>query len=116
MSDIQKFIEHYIASLLFYGQEEDENMTADELAPCAFDEISRECQDFLANHGDLVRQAEAVYGLENVAHDLYLTRNGHGCGFWDGDLPEKLGAKLTAIAKELGEENPYYGDDGKIYV
>jgi hypothetical protein len=116
MSDIRTFIQHYIASLLFYGQEEDEKMMVDELAPETLEEISRECQDFLANNGDLVRQAEAFYGFEQIAHELYLTRNGHGCGFWDGDLPEVLGEKLTAIAKELGEQSPYYGDDGKIYV
>jgi hypothetical protein len=40
-------------------------------------------------------------------HDLWLTRNGHGCGYWEseyknGILPT-LGDDLTQIAKLLGE-------------
>ena len=50
-----------------------------------------------------------------VAHDFWLTRNGHGAGFWDGDDPDALGAQLTAIAETFGEVDLYVGDDGKLY-
>lgn len=53
-----------------------------------------------------------------VGHDLWLTQNGHGAGFWDGDYedPPGLGDKLSRIAKSLGEVYLYVGDDGKLYV
>ena len=51
---------------------------------------------------------------KRAAHDFWLTRNGHGAGFWDGDWPDG-GDHLTAICKEFGEINLYVGDDGKIY-
>ena len=51
---------------------------------------------------------------KQVAHDFWLTRNGHGAGFWDGDYGDK-GDALTKIANKFGEINLYVGDDGKIY-
>ena len=50
---------------------------------------------------------------DDVAHDFWLTRNGHGAGFWDGDY--EYGDELTKLSKKFGEINPYVGDDGKIY-
>lgn len=50
-----------------------------------------------------------------AGHDLWLTRNGHGAGFWDRDLGE-VGDRLSAAAKKLGESNLYVGDNGRIYA
>lgn len=40
---------------------------------------------------------------QNWPTDFYLTRNGHGAGFWDGDYPDEVGRKLTDIAHGFGE-------------
>jgi len=37
-----------------------------------------------------------------LGHDLWLTRNGHGAGFWDRGLGE-LGERLSEAARSLGE-------------
>lgn len=54
--------------------------------------------------------AEAGIDLEKVspditqhAHDLWLTRNHHGAGFWDRGYPKAIGDKLTDIAHGMGE-------------
>jgi len=47
------------------------------------------------------------------AHDFWLTRNGHGAGFWDGDYEN--GDVLTALAKEFPEVHLYPGVDGLIH-
>lgn len=52
---------------------------------------------------------------DQIGHDFWLTRNGHGAGFWDRDLGE-TGDKLTEICKEIGNVWIYVGDDGKIYI
>lgn len=52
---------------------------------------------------------------ERAGVDFYLTRNGHGAGFWDGDWPEPFGTQLTTLAKGFGEFDLYVGDDGKVY-
>ncbi len=53
--------------------------------------------------------------LTDVAHDFWLTRNSHGAGFWDGDYPDALGEKLTALAHSFGELAMYAGSDNKLY-
>jgi len=60
------------------------------------------------------------YDDDRIGHDFWLTRAGHGAGFWDGDYEadeeKKDGDKLTEITKSFGNLDPYAGDDGKIYV
>jgi len=50
-----------------------------------------------------------------AGHDYWLTRNGHGAGFWDGDWPEPYAAQLDDSAHAYGTVELYVGDDGKIY-
>lgn len=55
---------------------------------------------------------------EQFGHDLWLTRCGHGAGFWDrytGGRGEEIGNTLTSIAKSLGNVDLYVGDDNLIY-
>ncbi len=56
---------------------------------------------------------------EGVGHNLWLTRNGHGAGFWD--TPKTYGGDknakgLTKIADKMGNVDLYVGDDGKVYI
>ena len=53
---------------------------------------------------------------ERAATDFWLTRNGHGAGFWDGDWShvepvapgfDDAGEQLTAIAKLFGQQETY---------
>lgn len=50
---------------------------------------------------------------ELFGHDLWLTRNGHGAGFWDGDWDENIGDVMTKYCQTL-HENYVYGDNGTI--
>ena len=91
-----------------------------DFAPEAIEQSRRDVETFL----DAVTLALAAAGLtwddyphgeEQIGHDIALTRNGHGSGFWDHDDGE-VGAVLTEAAEALGEVWPYVGDDGLIYV
>lgn len=55
------------------------------------------------------------WDLAQVGHDFWLTRNGHGAGFWDRGKGE-AGQYLTRIAKTFGESDLCVGDDGKVYA
>lgn len=52
---------------------------------------------------------------EQDGHDFYLTRNGHGVGYWDRGYGP-IGDILTDAAKSYGTSGLYVGDDGKIYT
>lgn len=119
MSLIAEFIAHYTTSLLFYGRDEEdepEELDVNDLSEDAKIEIERDCRLFMAQNAALLEQAVEVYGIDHAGHDFYLTRCGHGCGYWDGDLPEELGKRLTEAAKAFDSTTVYRGDDGLLYV
>lgn len=92
--------------------------------------MMEDCRDFQASFGDYILE-----DLSRAGHDFWLTRNGHGAGFWDGDwdgpypnasesptwttkyVPRyaTVGDFLTAMSKPYGEFNLYVGDDGLIH-
>lgn len=49
-----------------------------------------------------------------AGHDFWLTRCGHGAGFWDGDWPEPAATALTEASKAFRNVDLYVGDDGEI--
>lgn len=50
----------------------------------------------------------------NIGHDFYLTRQGHGVGFWDRGFGQ-VGEELTKWAKTYGSIN-LYDSDGEVFV
>jgi hypothetical protein len=74
-----------------------------------------DCADFLAAAGSLLDGAS----LTQAGHDFWLTRNGHGAGFWDraeDTYPNDPGGdQLTVMAKAAGSLDWYIGDDGMVY-
>lgn len=51
--------------------------------------------------------------IVQAGHDFWLTRNGHGAGFWDGDWP-KYGDMFTKWAQGYGEAYAQFEDyDGE---
>lgn len=81
--------------------------------------IIDECKDFQESnkaHLEAAYNSERVdYGPGNAGHDFWLTRNGHGAGFWDRGLGQ-VGKELTDFSKPYGEVYVYRGDDGKVYI
>lgn len=61
--------------------------------------------------------SQMLHGInpERIGHDLWLTRNGHGAGFWDRGLGAQ-GDSLTAICEALGEVWSYVGDDDQLHL
>ena len=53
---------------------------------------------------------------EQLGHDLWLSRNGHGAGFFDRGYDEDVEKKLEDAARLLKGTDLYVGDDGKIHA
>jgi hypothetical protein len=51
----------------------------------------------------------------DVGHDLWLTQNHHGAGFWDRGLGE-LGDELTTAAHAEGSADLYVDDEGWLQI
>lgn len=82
----------------------------------AIAQMTEDCATFQFRHGAKLARAYAAPGYtpERAGHDFWLTRNGHGAGFWDRGLGG-LGDELTSAAKMYGGCDLYVGDDGKIH-
>lgn len=110
------FTQSYIETALWSstdddGEPLDERFTIEELSPETLAAMEADCKEFQA------QAAAAICGHEgNAGHDFWLTRNGHGAGFWDGDWPEPSASELTSLSKNFGECSLYIGDDGALYL
>ena len=118
MKGYSKFEEGYIDAMFWAnsGDEEDE-LTEDHcymsLAPETIASIKADCTRFIELAGDLLDKA----GDDSQnGHDFWLTRCGHGAGFWDRGYPEEVGDGLSKICETMGEVWVTAGDDGKIYM
>lgn len=95
------------------GDPLDDNWTIESIAPACVELLAKECERFqVDNQADL----ESAKSIAHAGHDFWLTRNGHGAGFWDGDYPDAVGERLTADSERYGEVDLYIGDDGQIYA
>jgi hypothetical protein len=80
----------------------------------ALEAIKADCREFqIKCGGDLCQIRPEGYTATMAGHDFWLTRNGHGAGFWDRGLG-RYGDRLTAAAKAFGEVDVYLDDDGKV--
>lgn len=129
--EFQQFLRGYIAALLWSSNDacpitgDMRDLDEYELSTAGADKCRADCLAFFtANRADIDAAAGAYdlshtdgadTGYDFAGHDFALTRNHHGAGFWDGDLPEDLGNRLTAAAHAAGEVNPYIGDDGEVH-
>jgi hypothetical protein len=106
------------------GEPLDKNYSVDDIAQETLDEMIADCDQFHGENREDIdvmpntpsRGHDGAYTAdERAGYDFWLTRNRHGCGFWDGDWPEPQAARLTNAAHAFGEYNLYVGDDGLIY-
>jgi hypothetical protein len=90
----------------------DENYTLDDIAPETMANMRRDCEDFATANAGTIETTGAE--AEQVGHDFWLTRNGHGAGFWDRGYGEP-GEALSAAARACGGVDLYPRDDGLIH-
>lgn len=117
---IDAYIECAIWSSVHFEDENDDcgtplDQVDAELSESARESMANDCADLLS-----LLEAEGVewsedWSEEQFGHDFWLTRNGHGAGFWDRGKGE-LGRILSQWAKTYGSSDLYVGDDGMIYV
>lgn len=98
-----------------------------DLAPEALATIVRQCARFQANmahelaicYRGFHRNGNA-YDEASAGHDFWLTRNGHGAGFWDrfesNTAEGEAADRISDACRGTSEMDCYLGDDGKVYV
>lgn len=100
------------------GEPLDKNYCVEDIHPETLRKMTEDCQRFVAQNLVLLSQAVASVGYdwERAGHDFWLTRNGHGAGFWDRDeLPPEVGEKLTEACKAFKTFDLYVGIDNRVH-
>jgi hypothetical protein len=116
---VNDFLDGYITAALF-SEIGDNGAPLDHRYGCA--DISSEAMETMKADCAAFKDSSAYRFYAGSANtdrragiDFWLTRNGHGAGFWDGDWGDVAGEALTAASKVFGECSLYEGDDGKLY-
>jgi len=130
---LSKFAQGYVECALWSendnsddsgGEPLDSNYDVDDIADEALKQMQKDCEKF--RKANIALLADMGRPDDYCGHDFWLTRNGHGTGFWDRymdlkdasdrDKAKVAGDKLTEACKKFGECHLYVGDDGKIYL
>ncbi|MFW5871481.1 MAG: hypothetical protein ACOCUT_00090 [bacterium] len=111
----QDFFQGYIDCALWAESADIEPELDESFADCGFSVISLteetrkkmedDCEKFLQKAENLLDEEKNVrkdnFRFDIAGQDFWLTRNGHGAGFWDGGW--HYGKELTEIANEFPE-------------
>jgi len=116
------FLLAYVEAALWSSTDDNEdpldgNYGIEDIDPGTMRRMRADCAKFLRENEDDINAGsldDSVDDDEKAGHDFWLTRCGHGAGFWDGDWPSPADKRLTDAAHAFGEVNLYVGDQGKI--
>lgn len=104
--NFEKFFDAYVACALWSSTDDNgeplDLYSADDIDPKTLEAMRGDCKDFIETNATLLDGLDAGQS----GHDFWLTRNGHGAGFWDRGLGE-VGDKLTAKCKPYGSFDLY---------
>jgi len=110
---LDSFTRAYIKAALWSSVDDkglpmDDSYDLDDISPETLGAMIEDCRVFQEANADDLQDPE------QDGHDFWLTRNGHGVGFWDRGYGER-GQRLTAACRPYGEVDLYIGDDGKVH-
>lgn len=109
MTDLEHMIRGYIICALRSSM--DDNYDEKDIHPDTQKAMAADCKYFWEENKAMIEHDPPQAG-----HDLWLTRNRHGTGFWDREeLWSPNSRELTERAHAMGEVNLLVGDDGFIH-
>lgn len=120
MTELEAFFDAYVECAFWSSRvnncipEEDPTPLDEFFEPADLTDEARasllaDCRDFLISNRDLIGDLD----MSQCGHDFWLSRNGHGTGFWDRGTG-KQGDDLHAAAKVYGSVDFWITVDGKI--
>jgi len=113
---VDSFFKAYVECALWSstgddGQPLDKRFSIDNIEPATLAKMQTDCLAFYTefNLGELPDSEQRRAG-----HDFWLTRNGHGSGFWDGDWNEPQASLMTIASHHAGNFDLYQCDDESV--
>lgn len=122
---LEKFTESYLICALWSTSDEsddsggdplDKNYGPEDLSPECRANADKACRAFYEANSQLWadESSRGEWSVdEQAGHDFWLSRNGHGTGFFDREW--QTADQLQDLAKACGEVWLCVGDDGQIH-
>lgn len=119
-----EFLDAYLEAALWSTTDDndeplDSNYSDDDISEELLARSIKDVRKFLSDNWSTIAAAKVdtrkYSRWELAGHDFWLTRNGHGAGFWDGDWSEPAAKQLTEASKRFGEVWIEVGDDEELY-
>ena len=118
---IDDFTRGYIECLLWSTTDDndkplDDNYSYGDISPAFMLRIKADCYRFQQDNAADLDQAVSPRpsewsAMSQAGHDFWLTRNGHGAGFWDASngvpYPDDVAERLTNAAHKFGNVDVY---------
>jgi hypothetical protein len=118
-AELDAFTQGYVEALFWTLDEALGERSLDDLDESAWEAALQDCDAFQQTNELALCAAyettDSDYSPRSAGIDFYLTRNGHGAGFWDRGLGS-IGDELSKDAKPYGTADLYLGDDEKLYL
>jgi hypothetical protein len=112
--DVNKILNSYLETAI-WAEESDENdlqgKTIHEIDKNSKANSAIEIYQFLQKAQQEASDELNTYDEEAIGHNLWLSRNGHGAGFFDDNND-----KLQNLARNMKPVDIYLGNDNKIYI
>ena len=97
------------------GEPLDKNYSLQDFSTQAINKATEDCAKFQLENADLLTKAYELSDDVEGGYNFWLSRCGHGTGWWDRGLGE-IGDTLHKKSEEYKEVNVVVGDDGKLYL
>ena len=122
---LHEFTKAYTDALVFAECEDNEEIPQQSFAlfSChALEDIKADCRVFYNRNKALILTQATIQNwsesdaMRQAGHDFLLTRNGHGCGFWESETWGNgyVNTRLTEHAETFGAVHPYMNEKNEI--
>lgn len=91
-----------------------EKFSKEDIEPDSMIKTYMDIKEFISIVGDRIDVAIEENGFEQIGHDLWLTRNRHGAGFFDRGYDDETEKLLIDASHKLGEVDLYINDNMKL--
>ena len=113
-NDYSEILNSYLEAALWTvnddGDMDIKGKTIHDFDPQSKAQALKDIQDFIKIAGQQAPDELASYDDGNLGHNIWLSRNGHGAGFFDDNND-----KLQDIARNM-KEKYVYGDGKHVYI
>lgn len=114
--ELERFVSLYIEAIHFTDDDTDGIKKDTKIHSDAMISIENDCFAFLNSLEHKIGSQINPYEYPSLAAHFWLTRNGHGAGFWDGDWSEPFATIACDICGHMGESLSYLGDDNLLHL